>query len=48
MYQTDVLVDKPTKLPSCLFNDVCFDAAPSNHTRPISLNIDNGLPAVAV
>ena len=42
------LVDKPTKLPAFLFSAVCFNAAPSNHARLISITIDNGLPTVAL
>ena len=46
--KTTLLVDKPTKLPAYLFSDVCFNAFPSNHARPMPINIDNGLPAVAM
>ena len=46
--KTTFLVDKPTKPPAFLFSAVCFNAAPSNHARPMPININNGLPAVAI
>ena len=45
---TTFLVDKPTKSSTFLFSAVCFNTAPSNHARPMPINIDNGLPAVAM
>ena len=42
------LVDKPTKLPAFLFSAVCFNAAPSNHARPVPINIDNNFPTIAM
>ena len=31
-----------------MFSAVCFNTGPSNHARPIPINIDNGLPAIAM
>ena len=31
-----------------MFSAVCFNTGPSNHARPIPINIDNGVPAIAV
>ena len=39
--KTTILVDKPTKLPAFLFSAVCFNEAPSNNARPMSINIDS-------
>ena len=41
-------MDKPTKPPAFLFSAVCFNTGPSNRVRPMPINIDNGLPAVAM
>ena len=40
-------MDKPTK-PPAFFSAVCFNTGPSNHARPIPINIDNGLPAIVM
>ena len=45
---TTFQMDKPTKPPAFLFSAVCFNTAPSNRARPMPINIDNGLPAVAM
>ena len=45
---TTFQVDKPTKPPAFLFSAVCFNTGPSNRVRPMPINIDNGLPAVAM
>ena len=41
-------MDKPTKSSTFLFSAVCFNTAPSNHARPMSINIDNDFPAIAM
>ena len=41
-------VDKPTKPPAILFSAVCFNIIPSNHARPMPINIDNELPVVSI
>ena len=46
--KTAFQVDKPTKPPAFLFSAVCFNSGSSNRVRPIPINIDNGLPAVAM
>ena len=45
---TTFQVDKPTKPPTFLISAVCFYTSPSNRARPMPMNIDNGLPAVAM
>ena len=41
-------VDKPTKPRAFLFSAVYFNAAPSNHARPMSININDDFPAIAM
>ena len=46
--KTTLLVDKLTKPPAFLFSDISYIVSQSNHARPIPVNIDNGLPDVAM
>ena len=41
-------VDKPTTPQVFLFSVVYFNAAPSNHVRPVPINIDNNFPTIAM